>query len=407
MRSLLALCAALSLTVPACATAGGLQPSFLAPDTSRPRLDVELIPLRFGRKMLVATQPVDLAFFPGDAAHLLVAEKKGVLRWFDLDKARTGAVLSVPDPGSDMEEGLVGFALHPRYPENGEIYTYHLATGGPGGRSVITRWAVRGDVERGFEVAASEVVLQFDQPSLGHNGGQVAFGPDGMLYVGFGDGGYQNDPGNRVQGKVSYFGTIIRIDVDRRDPGKAYAVPQDNPFIAGGHQPEVWAYGFRNPWRFAFAPDGRLLVADVGQDRIEEIDVVLRGGNYGWSLKEGTRCFGTARNREGRCDDETLIDPLYEYGRDDGRAVIGGKFWSHPDAPALQGSFLFGDNTNGRIWALRLPAADGAPPTVTALGGFGIGITAFGNGPKGGVYVAAFGGRIYQIAPKGFPRRFE
>ncbi|MCO4772905.1 MAG: PQQ-dependent sugar dehydrogenase [Deltaproteobacteria bacterium] len=378
-----------------------LQPLFSGTDKDRPRVSVKLRPVVVNGKPLVARFPTEIRFFPsassGPGKVMVIAEKRGALRWVVLRTGETGYFFRVGAVGIEVEQGLMGFDFDPEFPKRPYIYTYHLAPGGGfGGRSVITRWTVWGDDVRSM-TATSKVVLEFPQPQAGHNGGQVAFGPDGMLYVGFGDGGWQGDPRNRGQDGENLHGTVIRIDVRSLDGDVPYTIPPDNPFVDGGHQPEVFAYGFRNPFRFDFGPSGRLLLADVGQERLEEINDVVSGGNYGWSFKEGSLCYGLGRLREGSCDDPSFIDPIHEYRRSEGRAVIGGKFYRGRRVPKLAGFFLFGDYTNGRLWGIK-PGDDGEHVLVS-LGGFGIAPVCFGQDEAGEIYVGVQRGRIYKIVP--------
>ncbi len=380
-----------------------LRPLFSGVDKERPQVGVRLKPVTLDGKPLTARFPTEIRFLPTankrPSRVIVIAEKRGALKWADLRTGETGYLFRIEGSEPGVEQGLMGFDFDPSYPEVPHVYTYHVAPGGGfGGRSIITRWTLWGDDVRSL-TATSERVLEFRQPQGQHNGGQVAFGPDGMLYVGFGDGGWQGDPRNRGQDRESLHGTVIRIDVHGRDEGKGYAVPRDNPFVGGGHLPEVYAFGFRNPFRFDFGPDGVLLLADVGQERVEEIDQVVAGGNYGWSLKEGSLCFGlSSRPREGSCDDPDLIDPLHEYRRTEGRAVIGGKFYEGRKVPELAGRFVFGDYTNGRLWEVA-PHRGDEGADVVAMGGFGIAPVCFGRDGLGELYVGVQGGLIYKLIP--------
>lgn len=372
-----------------------LRPLYSAADEARPRAAVRLKALVAAQKPVITGAPTEIRFLP-DAERpdqvLVVAERGGGLRWVDLRSGESGYFFRVASVGIEVEQGLLGYAFDPDFPAVPHVYTHHVAFGGGfGGRTVITRWRLWGDDVRSM-TAESDVVLEFDQPQGGHNGGPIEFGPDGMLYVAFGDGGWQGDPRNRSQDRTTFFGSVIRIDV--RGVEEGYRVPEDNPFVDGGHLPEVWAFGFRNPWRLDFDAAGRMVLADVGQDRLEEINLVVRGGNYGWSLKEGTLCFGVGRRRPGSCEDPELIDPIYEYRRSEGRAVIGGRFYEGKRLPELAGRFVFGDYTHGRLWAVRPDDGD-----VIALGGFGIAPTCFGTDSGGEVYVGVQSGRIYKLVP--------
>ena len=379
-----------------------LRPLWTGANATQSRIAARLKPLQLEGRPLRTGVPTEIRFLPTDTGKpsrvLVVAEKRGTIRWIDLRTEDSGFLLEIPNVGIDIEQGLLGFDFHPDFPAVPEVYTHHQAAVGFGGRTVLTRWTIWGD-DVSSMTAQGEEILAFDQPQGGHNGGQLAFGPDGYLYVGFGDGGWQGDPEDHAQDTTNLFGAMIRIDVDRRDPGLAYAIPADNPFVSGGHLPEVFAFGFRNPWRFDFGPEGVLLLADLGQERIEEINAVVPGGNYGWSLKEGSLCYGgLLRVRRGACEDPELIDPIHQYKRGEGRAIIGGKFYRGDKLPGLLGAFVFADHTSGRIWGVRT-AGDTAE--VLAIGGFGIAPTAFGRDDLGEVYVGVQSGRIYKLVPGG------
>lgn len=387
---------------PAVGAERALRPLFAGADRQRVQVPVKLKPVSLDGQPLLARFPTEIRFLPTGTdrpSHVMViAEKRGALKWADLKTGESGYLFRIPHVGIDIEQGLVGFDFDPQFPARPYIYTHHQSPGGGfGGRSVITRWTMWGDDVRSM-TAESSVILEFVQPQGANNGGQVTFGPDGLLYLSFGDGGWQGDPANRAQDPTNLHGTVLRLDVSQTDG--TYSVPPDNPFVGGGHLPEVWAFGFRNPWRFDFGPDGELLLADVGQERFEEINQVVRGGNYGWSLREGTSCYGLSRKRSGSCDDEDLIDPIHEYRRAEGRAVIGGKFYEGRKLPALDGRFVFGDYTNGRLWAIA-PVGEQGGGDVVALGGFGIAPVCFGRDDAGEVYVGVQGGRIYKLLPGG------
>jgi glucose/arabinose dehydrogenase len=402
-RSLLLLALLCMVCGPAAAGERALRPLFSGPDRERPQVAVRLKPLTVDGQPVMARSPTEIRFLPGSGPRagrvMVIAERRGALKWIDLRTGETGYFFRVDGVGIDLEQGLLGFDFDPAFPARPYVYTHHVGPGGFGGRSVLTRWTLWGDDVRSM-TAESEVLLELSQPQASHNGGQVAFGPDGMLYVGFGDGGWEGDPRNRGQDRTNLFGTIIRIDVSGSGDGLPYRIPADNPFLAGEHQPEVWAFGFRNPEHFDFGPDGSLLLGDVGQDRLEEIDQVHRGGNYGWSLKEGSLCFGQGRRREGACDDPELIDPIHEYRIGEGWTVIGGKFYAGRKIDGLDGRFLFGDPTTGRMWAIT-PASATARPELVALGGFGIAPACFGRDLAGEVYVGVQSGRVYKVVPGG------
>jgi len=377
-------------------------PSFRGADRDRPQVEVALEPIIAGKGMVKAKSPTDMAFLPGsEDPVLVVAEREGLLIWHRLSDGSTGTLLQITRIGSSyIEKGLVGFAFHPDFTNTKTLYTYHLRASRDGGQSVISEWQVSGDALESMTAGNQRVLFELDQPQEGHNGGQVAFGPDGYLYTAFGDGGFQNDPDNRSQDTSNYYGTIIRIDPANPAEGRAYGIPSDNPFITGGHLPEVWAYGFRNPWRFGFGPDGQLILADVGQNNREEIDLVLAGGNYGWCIREGTiahkKCDEYAEGRTGA----DFNDPIYEYERSEGGALIGGYIYTGKAIPQLAGQYIFGDHISGSIWALALPESPDGKAAVTALGTFGGHWSTFGRDRKGELYVATAEGDLRKLIPR-------
>ncbi|MBO9599772.1 MAG: PQQ-dependent sugar dehydrogenase [Cohnella sp.] len=283
------------------------------------------------------------------------------------------------------EQGLLGLAFHPDDPGIAYVnYTTKTET-------VIAKFeASEEDAER-LNPASEERLLSFKQPYANHNGGQLAFGPDGYLYIGTGDGGSGGDPLNNSQNLNSLLGKILRIDVDRPADGLAYGIPADNPFAKSG-RPEIYAYGLRNPWRFSFdAETGKLWAADVGQNRFEEIDIVDKGGNYGWRIQEGTACF----NPKNDCETAGLKQPIHTYGRDEGVSVTGGYVYRGSARLDLTGWYVFGDYGSGTIWGLK-QLGDGSPEVVTLLAS-GENITSFGTDGEGELYVCTYEGRILKV----------
>jgi glucose/arabinose dehydrogenase len=240
-------------------------------------------------------------------------------------------------------------------------------------------------------------ILSVDQDFGNHNGGNLAFGPDGYLYMGFGDGGSGGDPNNHAQTTNNLLGTIIRIDVDS---GVPYAIPVDNPFAGNptcsqgsgpAACPEIFAFGFRNPWRWSFdRATGDLFVGDVGQSSFEEIDRVTNGNNYGWNIREGANCFNASA-----CVTAGLIDPIHEYGRSEGTSVTGGYVYRGTDIPALTGSYVFADFTTGRIWAIDSSAQNlvGSDLLIDSS----LNIASFGQSNAGELYIVHFGGTLHRI----------
>jgi glucose/arabinose dehydrogenase len=250
----------------------------------------------------------------------------------------------------ENEQGLLGLAFHPHYKENGEFFVFYTLRQ-PKLTNILARFRVsKADPDRA-DPDSEEELLRIPRPFWNHDGGTICFGPDGYLYVALGDGGSANDPNKNGQNLNTLLAKILRIDVDRRADGKKYGIPRDNPFVGKpGAAPEIWAYGLRNPWRMAFdRQTGRLWAADVGQNLYEEIDIIVKGGNYGWSLREGLHPFGV----KGSGPRKDLIEPIWEYHHDIGKSMTGGVVYRGKRLPELVGSYLYGDYITGRIWALR------------------------------------------------------
>ncbi len=327
---------------------------------------------------------------PGDGNYALIIAKPGVIYRANLDDdaAAPTTFLDIRDriirnPGE--EEGLLGLAFSRDYPTSGRFYVYYSA-GNPR-RTVVSRFITRGATA---DPASEQVLLQIPQPYSNHKGGQLAFGPDGDLYIGVGDGGSEDDPLGNGQNTDTLLGKILRIDVS----GQGYAIPRDNPFAGGGGRPEIYAYGLRNPWRFSFDSEtGQLWAGDVGQDKWEEIDRIVGGGNYGWNVMEGSHCF----NPPSGCDRNGLIPPRAEYGHDVGCAVIGGFAYRGRAMPELVGWYVYGDFCSGRVWAVNTDS-DTNPPLP--LMDSGRPITSFMQDKNGDLYLVTFANAIYKIARK-------
>jgi hypothetical protein len=232
-----------------------------------------------------------------------------------------------------------------------------------------------------------KLILTFDQPFENHNGGMLAFGPEGYLYIGTGDGGSAGDPQNNGQRLDTLLAKVLRIDVDGASP---YAIPRDNPFVGrAGARGEIWAYGLRNPWRFSFdRPTGRLILADVGQNTVEEVDIIVRGGNYGWRIMEGDICFSPATN----CDQSALIMPITTYRHPpppEGRSITGGYVYRGPQDTPWKGAYFFGDFVSTRLFSLT-ENSDGTW-TRTEILNTGLAISSFGEDERGDLYVVNLG----------------
>jgi glucose/arabinose dehydrogenase len=257
------------------------------------------------------------------------------------------------------EEGFLGLAFHPRFKENGEFFVYYSIkpTKEQPHVTVVSRFRVSKDDPNRADPNSEEVLLRIPQPYWNHKGGTIVFGPDGYLYVGLGDGGAFNDPHGNGQNLTTLLGKILRIDVDHKDPGLNYAIPKDNPFADRGAaaRGEIWAYGIRNVWRIAFdRATGDLWAGDVGQDTWEEIDIIRRGGNYGWNLREGKHMFVPKDNpnKKGSPPRPDLIEPIWDYHHNIGKSITGGNVYRGKKVPELSGAYLYGDYVTGQIWAL-------------------------------------------------------
>ena len=236
------------------------------------------------------------------------------------------------------------------------------------------------------------------QPFSNHNGGQIAFGPDGLLYIGMGDGDAANDPLDHAQNLGTLLGTLLRIDVDHTEASLAYGIPDDNPFRdTQGARAEIWAYGLRNPWRFAFdSLSGRLYVADVGQDQVEEIDVVGAGGNYGWDIFEGDRC----RKDQRLCANPKLQPPIQTYRRPQGMAVTGGYVYRGATLPQLCGVYVYGDYVTGTIWGLICDPVQNRVSAQRELLRTSLNISSFGTDREDELYVLGHrSGVVMRVAP--------
>ena len=267
---------------------------------------------------------------------------------------------------SENEEGLLGLAFHPKYKENGQFFVHYTAKKPPH-TTVISRFRVsRGDPNKA-DPQSEEVLLTKTHPYWNHKGGNLAFGPDGYLYISIGDGGFANDPHGNGQKTNTVLGKILRIDIDRKDEGKAYAIPKDNPFA--GHKDaagEIFAYGIRNVWGMAFdRQTGLLWVGEVGQNIWEEINIIEKGGNYGWNVRESMHPFSAnnanpgpgrspAQQNKAEAVNSKMIDPIWEYHHDtDGKSITGGAVYRGKNVPELAGHYVYADYVSGKIWGLK------------------------------------------------------
>jgi glucose/arabinose dehydrogenase len=302
------------------------------------------------------------------------------------------------------EEGFLGLAFHPKYKENGEFFVYYTAkpTKENPHLSIISRFRVSKDEPNKADPASEEVLMRIPQPYWNHNGGTLVFGPDGYLYVGLGDGGSRDDPHGNGQNLNALLGKILRIDIDHKDKGLQYAIPKDNPFVGRkGARGEVWASGIRNVWRIAFDREtGLLWAGDVGQDLWEEIDIITKGGNYGWNLREAMhpatpKTEGVPKGSPPRPD---LIEPIWEYHHDIGKSITGGSVYRGKDVPELEGGYMYADYVTGQIWALWYDAAKKQVTANREIIAKGAPVLSFGEDDNGEIYFLNQDGAIQKFA---------
>ncbi len=343
-------------------------------------------------------RPVGVYAPPDGSGRLFVLEQAGIIRVFsdDEDASDAPVFLDIRDRVNDRgnEEGLLGLAFHPRFSDNGLFFLDYTASDPR--RTVVSGFRLEPMDPTRADPGSESVVLEVGQPYSNHNGGQLAFGPDGYLYIGLGDGGSGGDPQGNGQNRGTLLASILRIDVDSPSGGRAYGIPADNPFAGNGqgYREEIFAYGLRNPWRFSFDPStGELWAGDVGQNRIEEIDLIEAGRNYGWNIMEGSSCY---EPRAG-CDRTGLTLPVAEYSHDLGISVTGGFVYRGSGVAALEGRYVYGDFGSGRIWTLDAGTPDA--PQVQELLHTGLNISSFGLDNAGEILICAFDGKIHRLVP--------
>lgn len=335
------------------------------------------------------SSPVGAAAPLDGSGQIYILEKVGRIRVVLGGQILDGYFLDITDRvgSGGSEQGLLGLAFHPQYGQNGYFFVNYTDKSG---NTVISRF----EASAGQADPASEKqLITQEQPYGNHNGGGLAFGPDGYLYAGLGDGGSAGDPHRNGQSLDTLLGKLLRIDVDNAEP---YGIPADNPFANGGGRVEIWAYGLRNPWRFAFDPlTGDLYIADVGQNKFEEVNFVEAGNgagfNFGWHYREGMHEF------EGGAPGG-LVDPVVEYDHSFGCSITGGAVY-RGQMPEWQGVYFYADWCSGTVWGLlRLP--DGTFQNEVIFEGLG-NVTAFGQDEAGEVYIVDYNGRLLQLVEKG------
>ena len=336
------------------------------------------------------TQPILLTHAGDGTNRIFVVQQTGQIYVFpnDSNVASASLFLNIQSKLSALgaEEGLLGLAFHPSYSANGYFYINYTAPNPL--RTVIARYKVQQGNPNRADTSSGFIILRIDQPATNHNGGNIAFGLDGYLYVGMGDGGPGNDPDNTGQTRSVLLGKILRIDVNDTTASTHYRIPPENPYVgnAQGWREEIWAYGFRNPWRWSFdTPTGLLWVGDVGQGAREEVDIVVKGGNYGWKIMEGTIC----RPPTTGCDTTGLIKPIKEYDHSAGKnAITGGYIYRGYRRPDLVGAYIYADFGTGLMWMLRY--AGGVLTADNLLIDAPIAISSFGVDQAAELYICSY-----------------
>jgi len=360
--------------------------------------------LRFNR-------PIVLTHAGDGSNRVFIASQLGKIHVLPNDQsaAETAVFLDIAErvvyKRKENEEGLLGVAFHPDYKQNGEFFVYYTTTDAPH-TSVISRFRVSDDDPNRADPSSEEEILRIPQPFWNHNGGTIVFGPDGYLYIGLGDGGKANDPHNNGQNLQTLLGAILRIDIDGKTPKDPeddnsvalnYRIPEDNPFTghSGLARGEIWSWGWRNPWRIAFDREtGVLWGGDVGQNLWEEINIVRKGGNYGWNLREGFHPFGPG----GLGPQPWLIDPIWEYHHKIGKSITGGHVYRGKRLPQLEGAYLYADYVTGRVWALRYDSGEEQVVSNRSIQGNTLPVMSFGEDERGEVYFMTDSGTIHWFA---------
>ena len=334
------------------------------------------------------------------SGRLFVVEQTGAIRIIKAGKLLAAPFLDLSAAISGgSEQGVLGLAFHPAYRTNGRLYVSYTDRGGT---SIIREYRVSGSDPDRVNGSSGRTLLRLRQPYANHNGGNIAFGPDGDLYIGFGDGGGAGDPGNRAQNLDTLFGKLLRIDVDRRTGTLPYGIPATNPFVGRPGLDQIWATGLRNPWRWSFdRATGDLWIGDVGQDGWEEVDRALasqgrnagRGLNFGWKVMEASHCYAPATG----CSRTGKTLPLAEYAHTGGRcSITGGFVYRGSRYPDLVGAYLFADYCSGEIWYVdRSASRETAPILALATNSL---ITSFGQDQAGELYLTDGNGSVYRLS---------
>lgn len=387
------------------------------------------------------TAPLDMAFPPFPEVRAYIVDQVGRIAVLDSDGVRTEPFLDVTDQMVELsgyeERGLLGMALHPAFETNGRVFVRYSGAGGPVGFDhlfVLSEFEATED-RRGVKPGSERRLLEIPEPQGNHNAGPIVFGPDGYLYVAVGDGGGgddrgqghvtdwydRNEGGNGQDVSENLLGSILRLDVDSESADRPYGIPEDNPLVGRDGLDEHYAWGFRNPWGMSFTGE-ELFAADVGQNRFEEVNIVVKGGNYGWNVREGTHCFSTETPSEPpeSCPSQTpdgrqLRDPIIEYshaGPIGGAAVVGGYLYTGQAIPPLRDSYVFADwRAQGRLYVATRPKGGGlwpiTPVDISGPQSFRSNVLGFGRDREDELYVLTTGrstvsgstGAVHRLVP--------
>ena len=376
------------------APAPSLATAVATAEPSAPPFDATGITISLGRFATVPGGPLAITAPRDGSGRLFVAAQDGRAWVVERDgTTRSRPLLDIRGRiTSGGERGLLGLAIHPGFPADPRVFADYTDRNG---NTVVSSFRLDASDPDRLDPSSEAVVFTASQPFANHNGGALAFGPDGDLYISLGDGGSGGDPQGNGQRLDTPLGKILRIDVDHPAAGRRYAIPAGNPFAGDPlKRQEIWLYGLRNPWRMSFdRATGDLWIGDVGQGSREEVDVAragVGGLNFGWNRMEGTRCYQPAQG----CDRTGLTLPVVDYGHDQGCVVIGGVVYRGTDDPILRGGYVYADYCSGQTWLLD-PAA--ASPVPAAAGNIGGGVAAFGEDEAGEVYVANLDGTISRL----------
>ncbi|CAN5374711.1 hypothetical protein BH10PLA2_BH10PLA2_17320 [soil metagenome] len=360
-----------------------------------------------------ALRPILLTHAGDGTNRVFVPTEQGVIHVFPNDPKVTNTKIfldlqsKVKYSDNSNEEGFLGMAFHPDYKKNGEFFVFYTVKQ-PNLTNVVVRYHVSKDDADKADPNSAEEVLRIKKPFWNHDGGTLCFGPDGFLYIALGDGGLANDPNNNGQNINSILGKILRIDINAKDAGKNYAIPKDNPFVGKNNaRGEIFAYGLRNVWRMSFdRKTGWLWAGEVGQDLFEEINIIVKGGNYGWRKREALHPFSTT----GVSANKEMIDPIWEYHHDVGKSITGGNVYRGKLLPELDGMFISGDYVSGKIWALKYDEAKKRVVVNRPIPSPPHAILSFGEDQEGEVYfmtVSNSGKDIYRFERNPVRRKLQ